>query len=121
MVRGGRASRKGKFGQRGLSRNKNIFGVQARPDRIKRLEPVEEIGILRGRDGARQGLVEVMVRVDQPRQDDVTLEVEHFVGGCGKLAHRPDFLDEAAANKKTTTGNLPLMVIHGDDVGVLDQ
>ena len=59
-------------------------GVQARPDGIERLEPVEEIGILRGRDGACEGLVEVMMRVDEPRQDDVTLEVEHFIGGGGQ-------------------------------------
>ena len=24
-------------------------------------------------------------------------------------------------NKKTTIGNLPLMVVHGDDVGVFDE
>jgi hypothetical protein len=59
--------------------------------------------------------------MDKPRQDGVTLEVEHFVGGFGKLGHRPDLLDEAAANKKTTLGNFPLVVVHGDDVGVFDE
>ncbi len=62
-----------------------------------------------------------MVRVDQARQDDVTLKIEHFIG-CGRqLAHRSHLLDEPAANKKTTIGNLPLVVIHSNDVGVFDE
>jgi hypothetical protein len=32
-----------------------------------------------------------------------------------------DLLDEAVTNKKTTLGNLPLMVVHGDDMGVFDE
>jgi hypothetical protein len=51
----------------------------------------------------------------------VPLEVEDFVG-CGRQAGgRPYLFDEAVANKKTTIGNFPLMVIHGNDVGVLDE
>ena len=33
----------------------------------------------------------------------------------------PDLLEKAIPNKKTTIGNLPLMVIHGHNVGVLDE
>ena len=62
-----------------------------------------------------------MVRVDEPRQDDVTLEVEDFVGGRGQIAGLPYLFDEAVTNKKTTIGNFPLVVIHGDDVGVFDE
>ena len=80
MVGGGGAARKRQLGEGGLGRDEDVFRRQARPDGIERLQPVEEIGILRRRDGARQGLVEVMVRVDQPRQDDVTVQVEDFVG-----------------------------------------
>ncbi len=76
--------------------------LKARPDGIEGLEPVEEIGVLRGRDGAREGLVEVMMRVDQPRQDDVTCEVEDFVGGLREVGGSSDLFDEAVANKKTT-------------------
>ena len=57
---------------------------QARPDRVERLEPVEEIGILGGRDGAGQGLVEVVMGVDQPGQDDVALKVEDLISGIGQ-------------------------------------
>jgi hypothetical protein len=37
------------------------------------------------------------------------------------LVIRADLLDEAFPNKKTTTGNLPLVVIHRNDVGVFDE
>jgi len=104
-----------------MGRGEDILGVHARPDRIERPQPVEQVGILRSRDGARQGLVEVVVRVDQPRQDDVTAEVEHFISRLGQLTRCADLLDKAIPNKKTTIGNFPLMVIHDDNVGMCDE
>ena len=95
-------------GQSGLCGGEDIVGGQARPDGIKRLEPVEQIGILRGRDSARQGLVEVVVSVDQPGQEDVTGKVEDFIGCVGKLARRADFFDESIPNKKTTIREFPV-------------
>jgi hypothetical protein len=121
MVGGGGTSRKGEFGQCGGSRNKNIVGCEACPDGIERLEPVEEVGILRGGDGARQGLVEVMMGVDQSRQEDVPAQVEYFVGGIGQTGSLTCLLDDPVPNKKTTLGNLPLVVIHRNDMGVFYQ
>ncbi len=83
---------------------KDILGVQARPDGIERRQPVEEIGILRGRDGAREGLVEVMVRVDQPRQDDVAVQVEHFIGCGGQLAVGPTCSMKPSRIKRPPSG-----------------
>ena len=51
----------------------------------------------------------------------MAVEVEHFIGFVGQLASFADLLEEAIANKKTTIGNLPLMVIHSDDVDVFDE
>jgi hypothetical protein len=62
-----------------------------------------------------------MVRVDQPWQNNVTLEVENFVGIVGQTDGFPYLLDKAVTNKKTTIGKLPLMVVHGHDVGVFDK
>ena len=121
MVCCGGTARKGEFGQRGGSRNENIFGLDARPDRVEGLEPVEEVGILRGRDSAREGLVEVMVGVDEPRQDDVIFEVKHFIGTVGQTGSLPYFFNEAAANEKTTIREFGLVVVHGEEVGVLDE
>jgi hypothetical protein len=40
------------------------------------------------------------------------------VGQTGSL---PYLFEEAVANKKTTIGNLPLMVVQSDNVGILDE
>lgn len=121
MVRCGGASRKGEFGQCGGSRNENVFRREARPDRVEGLEPVEEVGVLRGGDGAGEGLVEVMVGVDQPRQEDVAAEVEDFFGFLGQAGSLPYLFDEAVANKKTTIREFGLVVVEGEEVGVLDE
>ena len=60
----------------------------------------------------------MMMRVDQPRQDDVALEIEDFIGGDGQLVHRADLFDQSAPNKKTTLGNFLLMIIHCDNICV---
>jgi len=68
-----------------------------------------------------EGLIKMMMGVDEARQYDVTFEVEDFIGAGGKLTHGANLLDEAASNKKTTLGNLALMVVHGYDVCVFDE
>ena len=62
-----------------------------------------------------------MVRVDEAWQDEVIFEVEHFIGSGGKFTCRADLLNEAIANKQTASGNLPLAIIHGNDIGVLNK
>src|SRR5215471_18598658 len=121
VVRGGGASRQGEFSECSLRRNEDVFGGQARPEGIERGQPGEEIGVLGGREGARQGLVEVMVRIDEVWQDEVIGEVEYRIGRGGQCTRRADLLNEAIANKQTTSGNLPLAIIHGNDIGVLNQ
>ncbi len=121
MVGGGGAAREGQLGQGGLGGGEDILRVQARPDRVERGQPVEEVGILGGRDGARQGLVEMVMGVDQAGQDQVAGQVEDFIGLVGQTGSCPYLFDEAVANKKTTVGNLPLVVIHCKDMCVCDE
>lgn len=121
MIRCGGTARESEFRQRGLSRSKNIFGLEPRPDRIESLEPVEEIGILCGGDSARESLIKMMVRVDQARQDDMTRQVDDFIGGGWKCAHRSDFFDEAAADEHAAFGDFGLAVVHSNDMGVFDE
>jgi hypothetical protein len=61
------------------------------------------------------------VRVDQPRQENVTREVEDFVGGLRQVGGFTNPLDEAVANKKTTIRKLGLVIVHGEDVCVFDE
>ena len=103
-----------------MSRRKNIVGVHARPNGIERLEPVEEVGILRGRDGACEGLVKVMVRIDQTRQDDMPFEIEHFIGSGWQAGRLPDLLNKTIADENSTVRNFGLVVIHGNNIYVFD-
>ena len=121
MVRSRCASRQGKFREGGLSRGENIVGREASPDRVERFEPVEEVGILRGRDGAGEGLVEVMMRVDESREEDVTFEVKGFVGVGGQIGSLSYLFDESVFDKKTTIREFGVAVVHGEEVGVFDE
>ena len=54
-----------------------------------------------------EGPIKVMVRIDEAGQNDVTFEVEHFIGGLRQFLLRADLFDEAVAHEKTTLGNFP--------------
>ena len=58
------------------------------------------------------------MRVDQARQYNVAFEIKNLISGGWKIAGQPDLFNDPVSNKKTTLGNFPLMVIHGDDVCV---
>src|SRR5207249_1627375 len=51
--------------------------VERGPHRVELPQPCEEIGLLRAR--AREGLVEVMVHVDERRGDECAAEVDQLV------------------------------------------
>ena len=74
----------------------SAVGRQPRPDRIERLQPRKQLAIERCGNRPRQGLVEMMVGVDQPRQDHVLAGVEY---GCsrrrGRCGRRHQFDDAA--------------------------
>ena len=90
------------------------LGVDPRPDRIELAEPREEVGLLRA--GSREGLVEVVVRVDEPGRDDRAAQVDALVGlGLGSAADRRDHavLDEQPAGLVLRPG----VVAGGDPTG----
>ena len=97
------------------------MGREASPDRVERLEPVEEVGILRGRDGAREGLVEVVMRVDEAGEEDMSFEVEDFVCVAGQTGSLSYLFDESVFDKKTTIREFGVVVVHGEEVGVFDE
>ena len=56
----------------------------------------------RGRRG--EGLVEVVMGVDETGQNHVAFEIENFVGGGGQIGNLPYGFDDPIANEKTTSG-----------------
>ena len=64
VVEDGRAAGERELGEAGAGRGVHHLLVDPRPDRVERPQPREEVGVLR--PGAREGLVEVVVGVDEP-------------------------------------------------------
>ena len=54
------------------------LGVDPRPHRVERLQPREQVGLLRPR--ARERLVQVVMRVHEAGRDERTRKVDPLVG-----------------------------------------
>ena len=74
MVEHRRAAGERKLGEARARRRVLGLGVDPRPDRVELPQPREQVGLLG--TGARQGLVQVVVRVDEARRDDRAAEVD---------------------------------------------
>jgi len=72
---------------------------QARPDRVERDEPIEELDVLRTGNRARQRLIEVMMGAHQSRNHDAAARVDDAVGLPRQLRRRPERLDRAVAHE----------------------
>lgn len=95
--------------------------VDARPRRVQRDEPVEEVVV--GGQTTRDPLVEVVVGVDQARGDEVTRAVDaadHVVEVLGGLA-RSDRLDLVAGDDHVARGVLGVVRVDGRNRTVLDD
>jgi hypothetical protein len=87
-----------------------------------RVQPGKQVVVLRGRDGACQGLVQMVVRIDQARQHDLSGRVDHRVGRVGQLIARADRSDDAVFRIQAGTGDLPACSIHRHQhLRVLDE
>ena len=69
---------------------------QPRPERIKRLQPRKQFAVERGRHRAGQGLIEMMMRVDQPGQHHMRAGIEALDRGRARFTPGPDQFDDAA-------------------------
>ena len=99
MVGGGGDARHQQFGQRQPRGQPHSIGRQPRPDGVKRLQPVEQLLVDGLRVGARQRLVEMMVRIDEARQHHVARGIEDLIHGCrGRLSGLEDLRDPPVAH-----------------------
>ena len=122
MVHRGGAAGEHQFRHRGFRRGLEHLRRQPLPHRKQRRQPIEQFAVLRRRQCAGQGLEHVMMGVDEARNDDVALEIEHFVGRLRQLGGRTDRDDAMIGNEQAAVADLAPRRIHGhQDVGVLDQ
>ena len=111
VVEHGRAPRERELGDAGPRGGRDHLLVDARPRRVERLQPREQVGLLR--PGARERLVEVVVRVDQAGRDDGAVQVDALVGR-GRLP-APDGRDAAGLDEQPAGIELGARVVLGDD------
>ena len=117
VVEDGRAARERELGEAGARGGVEHLLVDPRPDRVERPQPREEVGVLRA--GARERLVEVVVRVDEARGDDRAAQV---LGRAGRVP-AADLGDEAVLDPEPAAVVLGARLVHRDDrrAGVGDR
>ncbi|MCY1436858.1 hypothetical protein D9M71_529960 [compost metagenome] len=94
MVGGGGATGQQQFSQRDFGGEGEFFRGQACPDRVQGFQPREQRLIDHRRPGAGQGLIEVVMGVDQARQDHMLAGIEHFIARCGRLLTGAEYFDD---------------------------
>ena len=101
VVEDGGAARERELGDAGSRGGVDHLLVDPRPDRVERAQPGEEVGVLR--PGAGEGLVEVVVGVDEARCDDRAVEV---FAGPGRVAGA-ELRDRARSRSGSTRARAP--------------
>ncbi|MNY31296.1 hypothetical protein D3C86_1654540 [compost metagenome] len=109
------------LGHRRLRGHPDHLRRQVRPQHVEVGQPREQLGILRGRHGARQALVHVMVRIHQPRHDHVATHVDDlgaaFVGhappGFRQLGGGTDPFDGGTAGDQRAVRDFAALRVHG--------
>ena len=88
--------------------------VQILPDLVQGPQPVEQLQILHLRQIAAEGLVQVVMGVDEAGIDDATGGVDDFLR---LLFLRADVGDDAVLHQQIAVGVHGVAGVAGDDVG----
>ena len=117
VVEDGRAAGEHQLGETRPRRRVFRVGIDPGPDRVELDEPFEERCLLR--PGTREGLVQVMVRVDEAGRDDCATEARALLR-VGRVA-RADLDHEAVLDQDPAVRVLGSGVVDGEDVRVGEQ
>ena len=91
-------------------------------DAILGLQPRDKVVVLRSGQVAGESLIEMMVGVDETRQDDLPGEIDHRVGRGGKFFVRANLFNETLLNVEPGVFQFPSLAIHGDqDFGIFGE
>lgn len=122
MIAAGGASRQKQFGHGGLCAGVNHLGLQASPNGVQAGQPAEQLGVLHGRNGARQTLAHVVVCVHHARNDDMVLGIDHFVGRSGQAVGGANGFNAVVSDKDGGVAKFIACVVErGNGVGVVDE
>jgi hypothetical protein len=112
VVRGGGAAGQQQLADPHARADLDGLGVQLAPDFVEPHQPVEQLGVLHGRDVAGQRLVQVVVRVDEAGIDHAAGGLDH-AGAGGRAQRRPHGGDAAALQQHVHPVERLLAVHHG--------
>ena len=122
VVGRGGATGEHQFGQSHQRTGVDRLRGQPGPDGVESLEPLKQRGVLRSRHGAGQGLVEVVVSINQPWQDNHPPGVEDAVGLGRQFGGRSHLLDDVVTHEQAAIGDAPPVVTHRrQQVGVFQK
>ena len=113
MVKAGRAAVLHEFAHARQARQAHDVGIEVFPDLIERLQPVEQLHILHLRQIAGELLVEMMVRVDQPRIAEHMARVQYLLRGLFQL--RADGADDAVLSVEVDIFIYGILLVAGDE------
>ena len=120
VVKAGRAAVLHEFAHARQARQAHDVGIEVFPDLIERLQPVEQLHILHLRQIAGELLVEMMVRVDQPRIAEHMARVQYLLWLLFQL--RADGADHAVLGVEVDVFVDRIALIAGDELrDVADQ
>jgi len=92
------------------------------PDLIEGTQPGKQIGVLGCGHGPCQRLVEVMMAIDETRQDNLARQIDDAVGALRQFVRRSNRFDDAIDSIKARLSQLPAGGIHGHEaVGILGE
>src|SRR6202011_1385376 len=95
---------------------------RARPDAVLGLQPGKKVVVLRSDKIARESLIEVMVGVNETRQNDLPGKIDHRVGRGGKFFVRADLPNETVLDVKPGVFKFPALAVHCDqDFGIFGE
>jgi hypothetical protein len=131
VIGDGRRAAQQELGQAERCTHAHRLAIQRAPNRVEQAEPIEQSESMARSNRAREGLVEVMMSVDEPGQhhgpscvnatlgSPVLREPEHF---GAHLGGRPDRFDRAVADEDAAPMNFAPRAVHREhDVRVGDQ
>jgi hypothetical protein len=120
VVENGRAAGQRQLGAADDNRGPGVGRRPARPHPVVGAQPREEVGVLPRRQVPGQHLIQVVVAVDQPRQQDLPAQIEHDVGLVRQIRRRPDPLDDPIPREQRAAGDLPPPIVHRHhELGIL--
>ena len=105
------------FGERNFTGQRQFFGCQPRPHRVERLQPGKQRLVDHRGPGTGEGLIEMVMGVDQPRQQHMLARIKDVIARAGGvLPDTEQFNDALAFEHQAASGIKGVGGEHGQGI-----